>query len=851
MKNIYFFLMSSLIALNFSAQRIIPFVPNGNEYILDDSFEDLRCYDGLVFQDSLYVAVNYIDTTEQVALKVMVNNVLSDVQLDWNSSNGEVTDLLVFNNQLVAIGKRFDATINQEVACIGIKNGGQWEYFSFANYPRFKFGRVVDDRIYLFRNESSALVYFENGEFYNTDIVGVLDAEVVDHDLYFIKNDFSGMYHLDVNGIVHADSILCDTLNAFSVIDGQLMVSARCDNYLFRLGEDGSWVEDQLGIDFQGWKSSFLRNIFNTNHGFIAQFSSEYHNGNSLWNFGGTQSFELQKNSDLHATIVNVLQFEGRDWAICYNSDDGAYGGLSTIEDGWKYQGLKNEDLSVTAYSVFSSYPYFSLDYFEEPLNIGFQYKKNLLLYHSAFQIFGLQDGNLTGVGGIYPPTLNGAFCGPLSDVYSNEYMQKYNRVWKVSQAEIDYHLAHWWEPSYQAPIDILQWPGNGNLDNGETAVLAPFNDYNNNNLYEPLLGETPTIKGDVASFSLGSNGHAHSLPYYDNPIMPNSSMIEMSTMHYVFLNHPSKAVANTVFTDYRFISKESLSWSNVFCGFYEDFDIGTPTDDYIGCDTTRNLIFGYNGDDNDQISSGSYGYGNTPPACGLRFLNRNMHAAVYFYNSTNPILGQPQNANGVYQILQGNHLDGSPIINPLTQQPTKFMYSGEIGQSGVWNEANAGNVSSDRRMMASINIGDLIPNNPICITTATIAAQDSISSGSPSNNSVFLMKLYSDTIQTFFEMHLQSENCGQLVGIQESTQELTDIIAYPNPSNDVIHISSNENGINSIVAYDQMGQITMEESLQGKKLFDLNVQTWAIGIYALQIRFANNQVTTMRVVVN
>lgn len=278
MKSIYFIAMMTLFTWNSIAQRIIPYVPNGNEFILDDSFEDLKCYDGLVFQDSLFLATKYVDAPGQGAIKVFANGVLSDVPVDWDAAQGEVTDLLVFNDQLVAIGRRLDPTINQNVACIGIRNGGQWNYFSFPDHSRFNFGKVANQRIYLFGAVSNEVVYFENGEFHLTDIVGVLDAESMNDELYFIKNDYSGMYHLDNNGLVQSDSILCDTLNAFSIIEGQLFVSARCENYLLRLGDDGVWVEDQLGIDFQGWKSRYLRNIFKTNRGFIAQFSNEYHN---------------------------------------------------------------------------------------------------------------------------------------------------------------------------------------------------------------------------------------------------------------------------------------------------------------------------------------------------------------------------------------------------------------------------------------------------------------------------------------------------------------------------------------------------------------------------------------------
>lgn len=850
MKKIEVLLFAILINGVTLGQRIIPFVPNGNQFILDESYEDLKCYDGLVFQDSLFIATKYVDAPGQATIKALANGVLSDVPVDWDVSQGEVTDLLVFNNQLVAIGRRIDPALNQNVACIGIRNGGQWNYFSFPDHPRFNFGKVVNQRIYLFGGVSNEVVYFENGEFHLTDIVGVLDAELMNDELYFIKNDFSGMYHLDNNGFAQSDSILCDTLNAFSIIDGQLFVSARCENYLLRLGDDGVWVEDQLGIDFQGWNSRYLRNIFKTNRGFIAQFSNEYNNALPIWNFSSTKSYEMQRNTNLNTTVVNVLEFEGREWAICYRSIEGANGGLSTIEDGWKFQKIANEDLSFMAYSGFTSYPYYSMDYFDEQLNIGFQYKNNILVYNSAFQLFGLSTGNLLGVGGIFRPTLNGAFCGPLANAYDNEYMRKYNRVWVVKKTDIDYHLAHWWESNYEVPLDILQWPANGNVDNGESEILAPFDDYNNNNLYEPLLGETPHIKGDVASFSMASNGHGHALPFNDNAFMPNPNEIEMSLMHYVFLDHPSKAIANTVFTDYRINSKESLTWNDVYCGFYEDFDIGTNTDDFIGSDSTRNLIFGYNGDDFDQASSSSYGFGDAPPACGFRLLNRNMDAAIYFHNSTNPVLGEPQNAQNMYQVLQGNYINGSTIINPLTQQPTHFMYSGEIDEQGVWNETNVGNVQSDRRMVASTSLGNLIPNVPICITTATIAAQDSISAGNPANNSVYLMKLYSDTVQTFFDMYLQSEFCEQLVEVTEESSAKSDIVVFPNPAQNTAVIRSIGRDIGAIRIINVIGKSVLSIENINTNQISIDVANFSSGIYLIQILKENEKATTAKLVV-
>jgi hypothetical protein len=85
----------------------------------------------------------------------------------------------------------------------------------------------------------------------------------------------------------------------------------------------------------------------------------------------------------------------------------------------------------------------------------------------------------VSGVGGLFETGLNGAYSGPVSNIYSNDFAQKYNRVWKVKQTEIDYHNQHWYDANYSAPIDILEWPGNGAIINGEPQIIAPFHDVN------------------------------------------------------------------------------------------------------------------------------------------------------------------------------------------------------------------------------------------------------------------------------------------------------------------------------------------------------------------------------------
>ena len=80
-----------------------------------------------------------------------------------------------------------------------------------------------------------------------------------------------------------------------------------------------------------------------------------------------------------------------------------------------------------------------------------------------------------------------------------------YNKLWKVTQAEIDSFI-DWYQcsitpgctpdPNYTIPNDILTWPGNGHSPCGHNEFIAPFKDEDLDGIYEPLDGETPCIKG-------------------------------------------------------------------------------------------------------------------------------------------------------------------------------------------------------------------------------------------------------------------------------------------------------------------------------------------------------------------
>src|ERR1039457_1209407 len=94
-------------------------------------------------------------------------------------------------------------------------------------------------------------------------------------------------------------------------------------------------------------------------------------------------------------------------------------------------------------------------------------------------------------------------YAGPVMDSvnYSVSQDTTWNRLWKVTKLDIEYHKSHWNDPGYIPIPTILTWPGNGKQGSGQAEKLAPFYDRNNDGIYDPSDGDYPLIRGDQALY--------------------------------------------------------------------------------------------------------------------------------------------------------------------------------------------------------------------------------------------------------------------------------------------------------------------------------------------------------------
>lgn len=273
---------------------------------------------------------------------------------------------------------------------------------------------------------------------------------------------------------------------------------------------------------------------------------------------------------------------------------------------------------------------------------------------------------------------------GPIStnNQYNHyNYLSKYfNSAWKVSKAEIIYHIDNYNQPGYVMPDGIKLWPGNGDASVGVGTDMAPFIDVDGDGVYNPHLGDYPCIKGDAALYTIYNDDVAHN---------PNKLGLEMHLMLYQFASN--NYIDSTTFMQLRVVNRGIHSFPDFKTAIFADFDIGSSEDDYMGTNPIKKMLYAYNGENFDQASGAGPGFGENPPACGIVSLNKIIAAAglVYSWSSgtINGFNDSPITHSDYWNYMNAKWKDGSPFLNGgpghnswgdfPNLQPTNFLFDG------------------------------------------------------------------------------------------------------------------------------------------------------------------------------
>ncbi|MBC8048515.1 MAG: T9SS type A sorting domain-containing protein [Fimbriimonadaceae bacterium] len=433
-------------------------------------------------------------------------------------------------------------------------------------------------------------------------------------------------------------------------------------------------------------------------------------------------------------------------------------------------------------------------------------------------------------------------YFSDLTIIDSVNYFSKYNRVWKVSEEQIEYHKFNYYKSDYHIPDAILHWPGNGDTTKGEAKILAPFTDYNMNEIYEPMLGDHPNIKGDQAVYAIYNSN-------IDDPESLASKMeIEVHTMLYAYREFPGNLLNNIVFVNQHIFNRSlTHDYDSLYAGQFVDFKLGCSTDDFVGSDSSLNLYYSYNGDYDEPCYSG---YGNILPAIGYVTLTHDLFSFMIYIGDGSP-LSYPTNVQHGYNYLRALFKDGTHLTYGGSgyggTEKINHVFPSDVHDLSGWTEITEGNTPADRRGVGSMGPFQLSRGNDICIEMAFVFSHADI----PGDNTASVDKLKEDVAQlnSFYPL-MENETCvtyktGTLPSVD--TTSVSDFNIYPNPAGDQLFIQTNlqESSVLFAELYDATGRLFNIFTLvntQDDQLHEIDTSNIPNGMYLLRINYYGHE---------
>jgi photosystem II stability/assembly factor-like uncharacterized protein len=386
----------------------------------------------------------------------------------------------------------------------------------------------------------------------------------------------------------------------------------------------------------------------------------------------------------------------------------------------------------------------------------------------------------------------------------------------------------------------------------------APYQDLNNNGVYDPQ-SDIPGVK-DAKETIFMCITDADPASHTPSEGFGGGTAPLFAEVHLTAWGYDNPGYENIQFMKWVVVNKGLSSWDSTIFSIVSDPDLGDAEDDYIGCDTIRNMGYCYNADNMDGDGSGRT-YGANPPAVGMMFLNcsgsnSGLTTLCYFTSSASPgppCERDPGNTSQAYNYMKGIKNDGTSWVIPNTNPPqvTKFTYSGDPETSVGWTSYN-GNIENcngsltgthtipaypgDKRFLMSyrpavtrINPGD----------SQVIMAAQLINRGNNNLNSVTRLKELSDVAKNLCQN-------GFVIGINPISSEIPNRYSlhqnYPNPFNPVTKIKFGlpKSGNVIIKIYDAIGReittLVNEKLNAGVYSVDWNGANYPSGVYFCQL---------------
>ena len=395
--------------------------------------------------------------------------------------------------------------------------------------------------------------------------------------------------------------------------------------------------------------------------------------------------------------------------------------------------------------------------------------------------------------------------------------------------------------------FNFLNWP---------VDVGAPWNDNNDDGVYTLGIDE-PRIIGDETLFFVANDlDSARSLyTYGSNPI---GLEFQVTTFGY-----NTELLKDVVFKKFRVINKSSTDVTDMYFTYWADDDLGDASDDYVGFDSTLNLAYCYNADNDD-----NFFYETPPPALAHMIVQgptvtstqsdsarfgdgwkkgyKNLNISSSGLNFKGTMIGYPGDPHlGIYEgtlefynMMQGLNSDGNPIINPISGEPTIWPLCGDPVAGTGWFEGDGwpgGPAPSDRRYHVPTGFFNLAVGD-----TQEVAIAFLIKKGTDNINSITELKNYAAQIQHWYDNDFVTDvNENNILLPTEFSLSQN----YPNPFNPStsIQYAISSRQLVQLKVYDILGSevatLVNQEQSAGNYKVDFNAKHLSSGVYFYQIK--------------
>ena len=459
-----------------------------------------------------------------------------------------------------------------------------------------------------------------------------------------------------------------------------------------------------------------------------------------------------------------------------------------------------------------------------------------------------------------------------------------YDRFWSVTRDQVEDHVAFFecqsdpncdlealFPNGYVVPNVFSQWPAMGNVEAGQAAYLAPFFDYNADGQYDPFDGDHPCLPGDLAIYHI----------FNDQGTAQNGGSMGLEVHMTVFGYWGANGidVGRTLFTHYRIINRSTATYTNFHIGAFADFDLGCYSDDRIGTDVGRNLLYVYNGTDDD-ASCETPGYGEQPPAFGIQVLQGplmdpdgtdntddpiiaafngsgfddgftgnerlGLNGSMYYNGNGVPGSGDPTNAAQYYNYLRGRWADGSLLTYGGEGYGgaigSAFAFPGTTDPEGVGTDGSPQapwtiNTAADRKGIALMGPITLEPGAEQEVLLAYVYGRATTGGAA---EGVAALQQASDAVASFVENTPEVGStdlwCSSLIlGVQDPTAQSTSLAIYPNPADQLLNIQIPDGDQRAeLYILDARGAIVMRERVNAKG-DPIHVGRLAPGVYSVR----------------